>query len=465
MRTIFPTTCLTLALLGCPASPTEDAPAAQKPQAAATPAPAQKPTVDAPKEPAKKAKPKKKTKAQRDKERRTFEAELTALDREREGFEKLLAKTPTNRLNHERVASLFMQRARLSGSYEDYAKAEAALERAFDPAPGGATYMARAKLHYTLHRLPEARVDFDKAKPLTMKSPDVVAGIEAFEANLALQAGDDKTAAKHFDASLAAKRTTSNLSSVAVYHWKTGNFDKAEELFREALKDYHAKRMEPRAWIHLNLGLLDLDRGRYDDALAHYREAETFLTGYWLIDEHIAEILTLQGKIDEAKVLYLDIIERTNNPEFMDAMAGIAMEAGDEAKGKEWVGKARKRYEEQMAKYPEAAYGHALGHYLEFGEDPAFVLELAQKNYELRPNLDASIMLAQAHLKAGDAKAAEKALKKILKSKFESAELYATAAVVQQELGKAKKAQALIEKAKAIDPTASLEPGGADNSN
>lgn len=434
-----------------PAAPSA-APAKSAPAETEVVKPAAPTSADAKRE----KKPKRKTKAQLDKERRTFKAELEALDKERAGLEKLAAKVPENRLHPERIAGSFMQRARLTGSYDDYTQAEAALARAHSLTPTGSTFMARAKLHYSLHRLPEARLDFEKAKTKTLPTPDGTASIEAFDGNFALQAGDDKKAEKHFAASLLAKRTTANLSSTAVYEWKTGNFEEAEALFREALKKYHAKRMEPRAWIHLNLGLLDLDRGRYDDALAHYRDAESFLKGYWLIDEHIAEILTLQGKTEEAKTLYLDIIERTNNPEFMDAMAGIAFEAGDEAKGKEWVAKARKRYEEQMAKYPEAAYGHALGHYLEFGDDPAFVLELAQKNYELRPNLDASIMLAQAHLKAGDAKAAEKSLKPILKTKFKSAELYATAAEVQQELGRTEKAQSFIEKAKAIDPTASL---------
>ncbi len=394
-------------------------------------------------------------------DRKSFAVELGFLDNELKGRTKLASKSPSSRLHVESIAGLLMQRARLTGSYEDYANAEASIAKAFTLKPASSTYMLRAKLHYTLHRLPEARADFAEAKGEIRPTPAATASLQAFEGNLALQAGDAKTAEKHFTASLEAKRGTSNLSSFAVYHWKTGDFETAEALFREALKVYHGKPMEPRAWIHLNLGLLDLDRGRYDDALTHYREAESFLKGYWLIDEHIAEILTLQGKVDEAKALYLDIIERTSNPEFMDAMAGIAFEAGDEAKGKEWVGKARKRYEEQMAKYPEAAYGHALGHYLEFGEDPAFVLELAQKNYELRPNLDASIMLAQAHLKAGDAKAAEKALKKILKSKFKSAELYATAAEVQAALGRTKEAKGWLEKATAIDPTASLSTNEA----
>ena len=397
--------------------------------------------------------------AKKPEDRKTFTVELEYLDNDRDGFRKLSAKAPKNRLHHERIAGIYMQRARLSGSYDDYAKAEDAVARAFELVPLGSTFMLRAKLHYTLHRIPQARKDLEAAKPNLPATADARASVHTFEGNLAMQAGDAKAAAKHFQASLATKRNNSNLASAAVFEWKSGNFEKAEEFFREVLKAYHGKPMEPRAWIHLNLGLLDLDRGRYDDALAHYREAESFLKGYWLIDEHIAEILTLQGKTDEAKALYLDIIERTKNPEFMDAMAGIAFEAGDEEAGKEWVDKARKRYEEQMAQFPEAAYGHALGHYLEFGDDPAYVVELAQKNYDIRPNLEAAIMLAQAHLKAGDAKAAEKALQPTLKSKFESAELYLTAAEVQSKLGREKKAQAFLERAKAIDPTSSLEDG------
>ena len=437
-------------LAGCNSTDTAPTPAAPVPEA--KPASVTPPAKAA----AKPKKPKRKTKKQLDAQRRTFATELALLDKERVSLEKLSKNAPDNRMHYERIASSFMQRARLSGSYEDYANAERVIAQAFEHKPAASTSMLRAKLHYTLHRLPQARQDFASAKPRLNNSPDSVASREAFEGNLALQAGDDTAAKTHFEASLAAKRNTSNLASVAVFHWKRGEFEQAEALFREALKNYHGKRMEPRAWLHLNLGLLDLDRGRLDDALAHYREAETFLKGYWLLDEHIAEILTLQGKTEEAKALYLDIIERTQNPEFMDAMAGIAFEAGDEAEGKTWVAKARKRYEEQMATYPEAAYGHALGHYLEFGDDPAFVLDLAQKNYDLRPNLDAAIMLAQAHLGAGDAASARGALSKILETSFASAELYVTAAEVESKLGKHEKAQTYVKQAQAIDPSASL---------
>lgn len=437
-----------LAVLASPLACSTSASSAA-PQEAPTPAPMAK---AAPHKPGPAAKRKKTRKPNR----KSYATELRLLDEDREGFETLSTAHPSVRGHHERIASAFIQRARLSGNYDDYAKAEARLAQAMERRPSAGTKMLRAKLHYTLHRLPQARADFAEAAPRLDNSPDSVASREAFAANLALQAGDDKTAAAHFEASLAAKRTMGNLASAAVFHWKTGDFEGAESLFREALKAYHGKRMEPRAWLHLNLGLLDLDRGRLDDALAHYRDAASFLEGYWLIDEHIAEILTLQGKTDDAKALYLDIIERTHNPEFMDAMAGIAFEAGEDDEGKAWVAKARARYEAQMAQFPEAAYGHALGHYLEFGDDPAATLELARENHALRPNLEASVMLAQAQLKVGDADAARDALSPMLASSFESAELYITAAQVHAALGQDAKARAYETQAQAIDPTSRL---------
>ncbi len=406
----------------------------------------------APKAPTKTPRP---TKAQRDAQDRTFEAQLGRLDSSLQALRAHAEAHPDNRMTRERIAATHLQRARMSGSYDDYAAAERALEDAFERQPSGETSMLRARLHYSLHRIHEATADFSAAATRIRRTPDGAASMAAFEGNLALQTGRYDAAAEHFAASLKAKRTMSNLSSYAVFLWKTGDFDGAEAHFREALTHYHAKPTEPVAWIHLTLVLLDLDRGRLDDALAHYREAERHVTGYWLIDEHIAEVLTLQGRTEHAKALYADIIERTDNPEFMDAMAGIAAGEGRDEDAVDWTARARARYDAQLARYPEAAYGHALEHMLEFGE-PAEALSMAQKNYDLRPGGEAAVLLAQAQLAAGDAEAADRTLAPTLKSRFRSADLFVTAASIAAARGKAKRSEALLAKARRIDPTASL---------
>ncbi|MEM6293614.1 MAG: tetratricopeptide repeat protein [Myxococcota bacterium] len=437
-----------LVLFGC-ASQSEPAPSASAsapvPEAAPAPAAAPKKTSKTPRL----------TKAQRDAQYRTFEAQLGRLDSSLQALRTHADAHPHNRMTRERIAATHLQRARMSGSYDDYAAAERALEDAFERQPSGETSMLRARLHYSLHRIPEATADFSAAATRIRRTPDGAASMAAFEGNLALQTGRYDEAAERFAASLKAKRTMSNLSSYAVFLWKTGDFDGAEEHFREALTHYHGKPTEPIAWIHLNLGLLDLDRGRLDDALAHYREAEQHVAGYWLIDEHIAEILTLRGETEQAKALYADIIERTNNPEFMDAMAGIAAEEGRAEDAAAWTARARARYDAQLARYPEAAYGHALEHMLEFGE-PSEALTMAQKNYDLRPGGEAAVLLAQAQLAAGDAKAADRTLAQTLKSRFRSADLFVTAASIAFARGKDSQAETLLTKARGIDPTASL---------
>lgn len=48
-----------------------------------------------------------------------------------------------------------------------------------------------------------------------------------------------------------------------------------------------------------------------------------------------------------------------------------------------------------MARFPEASWGHALGHFLEFG-DPARAVDLAERNWRLHPNEEARSALAAA---------------------------------------------------------------------
>lgn len=386
---------------------------------------------------------------------RTFADELASMDQRIESAKKVAEAQPTSHSARDRVASHYMQRARLSGDYDDYAQAEEWIAKAFalDEKGRVGPFMSRAHLNYTLHRLDRCDADFE-AGQLGAHDNATQAGHELFAGNLALQRGHYEEALAHYEASRALDETMGNLSALANYRWGTGSFDEAESLFVTARGMYHAAPAEPLAWYDLQLGLMDLSRGRWDEALAHYREAEAVLSGWWLVDEHIAEVTLLLGKKDEARALYLDIIERTKNPEFMDAMAGLLLEEGkpDEAKG--YIAQADARYRELMAKFPEAAYGHALEHYLEFGDDPAFVVDLAQKNHALRPNADAKILLAQAYLKAERVPDAKTTIDQALATPWNTADLHATAAKVYRASGDATKADAELAKAKAIDPHA-----------
>jgi tetratricopeptide (TPR) repeat protein len=363
---------------------------------------------------------------------------------------------PTSFIIADGVAGNYLARARLTGDYQDYAKAEEWIGKAFaiNADKDFGPFLSRASLNYTLHRLDRVDPDFERSQK-GAKDNIALSGLRLFAANLALQRGQYEDCGRLLDESIALHESVSNISAKAYYELGVGHVDASEALYTKAIGMYHGATREPIAWLHLQLGLSDLGRGRYEDALAHYRDAEKKLSGWYLVDEHLAEVFYLLGKRDESKALYLDIIERTQNPEFMDAMAGIALEEGRKDEAAEYIARATKRYEDLSALYPEAAYGHALDHYLEFGEDNAFTVDLAEKNHGLRPNAEAKMRLAQAYLEADRVPDAKRVILEALATPWTTADLHATAAAVFRKAGDAKRADEQLAKAKAIDPHAS----------
>ncbi len=397
-------------------------------------------------------------KQERAREKKTYAWQLQRVQQAIDGALKIAEKNPRSWLGLDRAAAAYMSRARLTGDYADYAKAEELVDKAFTVGKTGfGPFMTRARLDFTLHRLDRVDADFERHQKELGKKDSGKAADLAFAASLAFQRGQYEDALRLYEESLALHESVPAQTGLAIYRWKTGDFDTAEALFEKAIAAHRGDETEGVAWAHLMLGLMDLDRGRYDEALEHYRTAESFLVGYWLIEEHIAEILTLQGKTDEAVAMYEDIVARTNNPEFMDALAEIWTERGDEAKAKAYVAKARARYEEQLAQFPEAAYGHALEHFLQFGDDPKRTLEMAEKNHALRPNAEAKALLAQAYLAAGDEKKARTTIEAALATPYTTADFHLTAAELFRGVGDEKRSAEQLAKAQAINPKATLD--------
>ncbi len=354
-----------------------------------------------------------------------------------------------------RATGLYMQRARLSGSYDDYANAEAALERAFLRAPvGSGPFEARARLNFSLHRLPQVDEDLAKMGRRVLQDNEYKSRLIGLTADVAFQRGQYAEARAGFERALELDREFPGLCRLAHYHWKTGSYDQAEQLYAEAESLLLARTGSSMAWLQLQRGLMDLDRGRYLEAMAHYHDADRALPSYWLVEEHKAEILTLLGQQDAALRVYHDIIARTDNPEFMDAVAGILQERGDVAGARAMIARARAAYEDQLARYPEAAYGHALGHFLEFGDDPARTLELAEANHALRPGAEAKDALAQAYLGAGRAGDAQRVIEEALATPYVSADLHMTASEVYRARGDSQRAQQQRARALTINPRA-----------
>jgi tetratricopeptide (TPR) repeat protein len=286
------------------------------------------------------------------------------------------------------------RRASLTGDFADFRAVEIAIKEELERlGPLQDLYLLRAQFEFKLHRLASARDDLTRAPDLA-GHPDAV----ALRADLALQEGNYEVARQSYERLVRENRTWDNLARLAYYWGKTGDVARADKLYAEAQDELSAKEMRSFAWVELQRGLLDLDRGRDEPALAHFRRADRAYSGYWLIEEHIAEALGRLGRTDEAIALYRKVVEKTHNPEFLSALARL-LESRDPGAAAILDREAERRFEEQSALYPEAALGHFLQFLLERKATGPQLLALAQRNVELRPNAESKLLLARAYWK------------------------------------------------------------------
>lgn len=336
----------------------------------------------------------------------------------------------------EQLASAWLARARLTGSFDDYAEAQRALDRAFAVAPPGTgPHMTQAVLDFTMHRLARAEAQLARIGDYAVP-PDAGdrSDIAAISGDIAFYRGDYRAGLAGYERAAAIEPAPGIDFRRAVYHARTGRFDLAERYFDRAEASARWPTPQFRSSIALQRGALDLDRGRHASALAHFRRADAIFPGHWLIEEHIAETLALTGDASGAATLYEDIVRRTGHPEFMDALADIEEKRGNEARAKVWTRRARKAWRQRLALFPEAAYGHALAHYLEHG-DPAETLAMAERNHAARPHGDAQILLAESQLKAGRIDDATATVDALLASSWRTADVPRVAALVDEAAG------------------------------
>ncbi|MEZ4401135.1 MAG: hypothetical protein R3B06_14010 [Kofleriaceae bacterium] len=385
-----------------------------------------------------------------------YQQALAALDAKIEAAAHHAARYPRDWSHLETLASLQRTRGTLTGDFEDYAQAQATLDRAFKVAPDGAgPLLERAQLSYTLHRLPAVARDLATAERSALLQAGERSAITALTADLAFHTGHYADALAGFHKLEQQDRHAGSSFRLALYAWKTGDFAEAERRLDEGADLVGSPRGRPRAWFELQRGLTHLDRGQLDLALAHYYKAEQMFGGWWLVDEHIAEALARKGDTVEAERRYRDLVARTGNPEFMDALADLIVDRAPE-EAAALVARATAHYDHWLTVLPEASYGHALHHFLKHGTS-AQALTLAQANFELRPGGEAEVLLAQALLRAGRCDEARAHTDAVLATPYRTADTHATAAAAQARCGDPQRAATQRGLANAMRPDAMAE--------
>jgi tetratricopeptide (TPR) repeat protein len=342
---------------------------------------------------------------------------------------------PGDWLMHNISARAWLSRARLTGSYEDHAAAKRSIEQAFAVAsPGTGPHLTGAVLAFSMHRLPQAERYLNEiGRYAVPPDRDEQAEITAIWGDIAFYRGDYATALAQYDAADRLAPGTSDFRR-AIYLSRTGRPVLAEDYFNKAERRLQSPTRQARGTLELQRGILDLDRGRLDDALAHFRRADLMFPGFWLIEEHIAEVTALKGDLNAAENMYRDIVRRTGHPEFMDALAQIAAEQGDSRAAGHWFARAGAAWAQRLQDFPEASYGHAIEHCIAKGDWPC-ALSLAQRNHRARPYGDAKIALAKGLLGSKRPAEARAVIDSVLATPWRTVDLHQTASEIYLALG------------------------------
>ena len=386
----------------------------------------------------------------------TYAKELAQIDSQLSAKKAFAAAHPDSELHLTKVAEAYFERARLSGEFTDYASALNTLQSVFAMEDhGNGPVLLRARLNYSLHRLPSIEPDLLTAQSALLVNKPTNAKIEGIRADVLLQQGQYDNALQTYEELDKNHPDSTSAIRIAQANAYTGDHAEAEHWFAVAENRAPLRSSQLRSWLALQLGILDLERGRLDEALVHYQRALELFPGYWLVEEHIAEIDALQGRTDKAEHAYRDLINRTGSPQFMIALADILLQRDglENNEATELLEQANHVFTSMASQIPEAIAGHALEYFLQQG-NPKQALQLAMDNYRLRAGGPSAVLLAQAHAINGQLSEASTVLDKLLTTPYRSADLHATAGVVYRASGFNDRADHQEQLARTINPGA-----------
>jgi tetratricopeptide (TPR) repeat protein len=380
-----------------------------------------------------------------------YRALLAKIDRRIAGLEDRAIVRSDEWLVREQLASALLERATLTGSVEDYRRVELVLDEAFALAEeGSGPVLLAARFNYAIHRLDKVDVYLKTIAGQAVPTREKQIGARLLAAQLAFHRGQYEEARAGLR-EIATASPNAGQAELALYYAKTGATKEAEALLDKALDQADPRDHQRRAWLRLQLGIVAMQSGRYADALSRLKAADADLPGWWLVQEHIAAVYMSLERHGEAIEIYEQLVRETDLPQHLDALARCYehMERHDEARA--LIARAKAGWESQLAVLPESAAGHAIEHFLEHGSADR-ALSLAKQNYATRPGGEAQVLLARAHLKAGQPAAALEILEGTLQSAYRTAALHDAAREAYAALGQTDAAEAQRAQCLALNP-------------
>jgi tetratricopeptide (TPR) repeat protein len=377
-----------------------------------------------------------------------YEGELERID---EAIARIAGGAPAVSVDAEReTKSVYLryQRASLTGNLKELADVEVLLNDAIRKCgPAGDLCFLKANLDFKFHRLADVKRDLETGRDLRNSFLG-----RTLLADLDFQEGRYDAARQGYEAAITENLTWDNLARLGYLKYTLGDFAGADQCYIDAENELTAKELRHYAWVELQRGVLDLRSGQWEKARAHYKVAELAYSGYWLVDEHIAELLGAQGKYDEAIAIYESVVESVPRPEFQQALGELYLAMGRSDSSETWNQRALTAYLESVQSGEVHYYHHLTDFYSDVREDGAEAVKWARKDIALRRNASTVAALAWALYRAGEFSEALDAIKESLSSGATNAQLFYKAGMIHQSAAQNGLARDFLRKASELNP-------------
>ena len=326
-----------------------------------------------------------------------YAAEMRRID---EGIAKTdadLYSAPTDPERITRHVYRLYQKASIAGDLAALTAVEHAIDDAIRLLSNPADlYLLKAHAAFKLHKL----ADVDSALCAIRSVYDSDEG-RLIRADLDFQHGRYSVAESCYVDVLGHQRSWGALARLAHLRGRMGDATGADLLYEEAEDQLTPKEMRAYAWLEVQRGLLDFAHGRLREARSHYRRAEAAYPGYWLVEEHIAELVGAEGRYDEAAEIFERVVSAIDRPDLDQAIGELYKLADQSGPAVYWKERALSAYLQSAQRGEVHYYHHLVDYYADVAEDGAEAARWAYKDLQLRENFATQAALAWAHYRDG----------------------------------------------------------------
>ena len=364
-------------------------------------------------------------------------------------YERRVSEDTFSAADRARLAALYLQRARETGSNQDYDRAEQ-LARAsllLRSAHNADTYALLTTARLAQHDFAGAL----RSAQSLFATDTTNAGYRAQLAEVALELGDYQRADTLFRSIVGQTDKPAVAARVARWYEITGRSDRARLILRRSAASLTPLADVPReqaAWFHYRVGELEMRAGRLESADSALKRAlAVFPTDYRALGA-LARLCAMsedwRGAIDygaKAIALHLD-------PATLGTMSDAYAALGDSVQARSFADAMAVSALSQPGSI-HRAWGFFL---LDHDRDVGRVLAKARADLAVRRDVYAYDLVAWALYKAGRVSEAQRASQQALAQGTEDPQLLYRAAMIANAAQDSSAANSLLERALAINP-------------